>query len=50
MNPDLGDDRGPVVYRSKTDATYIELRSRILDGTLPAGESLNQEQLAASWA
>jgi DNA-binding GntR family transcriptional regulator len=47
MSPSSGDDRGPVVYRSKTDATYIELRNRILEGSLAPSESLNQEQLAA---
>jgi DNA-binding GntR family transcriptional regulator len=47
MNPDDGNDRRAVVYRSKTDATYIELRNRILEGSLAASESLNQEQLAA---
>ena len=34
-------------YRSKTDAAYTELRTRILDGRLEPSSPLNQEQLAA---
>jgi len=37
----------PITYRSKTDAAYVELRLRILDGRLPPSLPLNQEQLAA---
>lgn len=34
------------VYRSKADVAYQAIRAAILDGSLPAGSSLNQEQLA----
>jgi DNA-binding GntR family transcriptional regulator len=37
----------PISYRSKTDAAYVELRMRILDGRLAPSLPLNQEQLAA---
>jgi DNA-binding GntR family transcriptional regulator len=36
-----------IPYRSKTDAAYVELRGRILDGRLAPSLPLNQEQLAA---
>jgi DNA-binding GntR family transcriptional regulator len=44
-----GDGHGasPIPYRSKTDAAYVELRLRILDGRLAPSLPLNQEQLAA---
>jgi DNA-binding GntR family transcriptional regulator len=37
----------PILYRSKTDAAYVEIRRMILDGRLPPSLPLNQEQLAA---
>jgi DNA-binding GntR family transcriptional regulator len=40
-------DGSPIPYRSKTDAAYVELRRRILDGRLAPSLPLNQEQLAA---
>jgi len=36
----------PLAFKSKADAVYREVRQRILDGELPPGSSLNQEQLA----
>jgi len=38
----------PLVFKSKADAVYREVRQRILDGELSPGSSLNQEQLAAT--
>jgi DNA-binding GntR family transcriptional regulator len=40
-------DGSPIPYRSKTDAAYVELRRRILDGRFAPSRPLNQEQLAA---
>lgn len=40
-------DGSPIPYRSKTDAAYVEIRRRILDGRLAPSRPLNQEQLAA---
>lgn len=37
-----------VAYQSKADAVYTEVRRRILEGEIPAGSALNQEQLAAA--
>jgi DNA-binding GntR family transcriptional regulator len=37
----------PIVYHSKADATYAELRHRILNSSLPPSVPINQEQLAA---
>lgn len=36
-----------MTHRTKTDATYVELRERILGGALAPGSALNQEELAA---
>ncbi len=44
---DLHTGSSPIPYRSKTDAAYVELRRRILDGRLAPSLPLNQEQLAA---
>jgi DNA-binding GntR family transcriptional regulator len=41
---------GPVRAPTKSDAAYAEIRSRILDGSLPPGCALNQEALAAALA
>lgn len=35
-------------YQTKTDAAYEQVRSMILSGTLQAGRSINQEELAAA--
>ena len=35
------------VARSATDVAYATLRREILDGTLPAGQRLTEQQLAA---
>jgi DNA-binding GntR family transcriptional regulator len=43
----MSTDGSPIPYRSKTDAAYVELRRRILDGRLAPSRPLNQEQLAA---
>ncbi|MGC1184305.1 MAG: GntR family transcriptional regulator [Candidatus Dormiibacterota bacterium] len=40
----------PIEGTTKTSAAYAELRSRILDGTLPPGSALNQEVLASAMA
>lgn len=37
----------PYVYRSKAHVAYLEVRSRIINGELKPGGTLNQEQLAA---
>ncbi|HEY6538874.1 MAG TPA: GntR family transcriptional regulator [Candidatus Dormibacteraeota bacterium] len=42
----IGGLLGRVKVMTKSEATYAELRSRILDGSLPAGSALNQETLA----
>jgi len=36
-----------VPFRTKTDAVYTELRTRILEGTIEPGSTLNQGQLAS---
>jgi DNA-binding GntR family transcriptional regulator len=41
---------GPVRAPTKSEAAYAEVRSRILDGSLPPGCALNQEALAAALA
>jgi DNA-binding GntR family transcriptional regulator len=38
---------GSLRFQTKADAAHAELRRRILDGSLPPGSTLNQEQLAA---
>lgn len=46
MNPPKRAVARPATYRSKADVAYDQLRAAILDGGLPAGTALKQEQLA----
>ncbi|MHA7273414.1 GntR family transcriptional regulator [Arthrobacter sp. TMT4-20] len=41
-------DNEAVMYKTKSDLAYAEVRSRILSGALPPGSLLPQRQLAAS--
>jgi DNA-binding GntR family transcriptional regulator len=44
----VGDGGQPVVYKTKTEAAYTEVRRRIMRGILLPDEQINQEEIARS--